>query len=181
MTRISYKWANKTPKLKIHNSTKTKTTHVSPLKNDNNRSKRNSHQTFPILIDKKWSSRTSSSKPKFMNWPNKWTKSWPGKRNPKSTEFMPINKKMKSSKPKNNNWRNNKLKYSHSKTRSLWLKDNSNMCMIVEVFRASKTNWKICKKNCKPFKTKSKPWWKWRSSKPKRSNSLGMIMNMRTR
>lgn len=103
MTRISYKWANKTPKLKIHNSTKTKTTHVSPLKNDNNRSKRNSHQTFPILIDKKWSSRTSSSKPKFMNWPNKWTKSWPGKRNPKSTEFMPINKKMKSSKPKNNN------------------------------------------------------------------------------
>ena len=157
MTKILYKWANITLTWKTRNSTKTKTTRVSPPKNDNNRSKKNSHQTFPIPTGKKWSSRTSSSKPKSTNWPNKWTKSWPGKRSPKSMEFTPINKKTKSLKPKNNNSRNNKPRFYHLKTRSSSLRDNSNMCMTVEAFRASKTNWKICRKNYKSSKTKSKP------------------------
>ncbi len=75
-----------------------------------------------------------------MNWPNKWTKSWPGKKNLKNTEFTPINKKTKFSKPKNNNSRNSKQKFFHSKTRYLSLRDSLSMFTTVEAFRANKTN-----------------------------------------
>ena len=168
MMRTLSKWASTIPTWKTHNSNKTKTTHAWPQKKEKNISKRNLLLISPIPTGKKWSNRTSSSKHKFTNWPNRWTRSWPGRKSPRSMDFMQKNKKIKYSRQKSSNSRSNKAKLCHSRTRFLSSRDSLSMFMTVGEFRERRTSWKICKRNWKLYRMRNKHWWKWKSNRQKR-------------